>query len=223
MLDLSKLEAQTMQANYIQTDIISYFHQFIEPFMHIANENKVELNFQTEFKEFQMDFDPERMDSLTGNVLMNAIKYSTENSKITFIVSEHKGYQIPDGLGYSIFTDKRFSSARLLKLEIKDCGIGIAQEEIPLIFNRFYRIDNNRHQDNEGAGIGLLLVKEIVQLLKGNLFIRSQPDKGTQISILLPVTNKATRIEPTRFSTIITAEENKSKFVSLDAIGITIV
>jgi len=213
ILDLSKLEAQTMQVNYIQTDIIPYFHQLIEPFRHLANEKKTDLDFQTTLKELYMDIDPERMNSLVGNLLMNAIKYSSENSQISVNVSELKGEDKPDSLGHSIFPNRRYSSDRLLKLEIKDNGIGMEKEEIPLIFNRFYRVSSFKQKHKEGAGIGLLLVKETIKLLNGNLFIRSKPGEGTEIVVLLPIANKATQTQSAKASALITA--NKSKHPEL--------
>ncbi|MCY1718954.1 response regulator [Prolixibacteraceae bacterium Z1-6] len=191
MLDLAKLEAQTMQLHFIQTDIITYFHQLVEPFKHLANEKKTELLIESKLKQLTMDFDPERMDSLLGNLFMNAIKYSPENSRITFEVSELTEKINPEDLGYSLFSNRKFQSDRLLRLRIEDTGMGITPEEIPLIFNRFYRITTNRLQHHEGAGIGLLLVKEIINLLQGNLFIQSTPGAGTKVVVLLPITNNA--------------------------------
>ncbi|PWE00767.1 hybrid sensor histidine kinase/response regulator transcription factor [Marinilabilia rubra] len=197
MLDLSKLEAQTMEVNNTQTDVILYFRQLIEPYKHLANGKNIDLNFQTASKELIMDFDPEKLESLVGNLLINAIKYSEENAHIRFKVSELSEDFKLDGLGYSLFPHKRYFQGRVLKLVIKDTGIGISKEEIPFIFNRFYRVNRNNEEHNEGAGIGLLLVKEIVKLLNGNLFISSQPGEGTTIVVLLPVTNKAAQTEPT--------------------------
>ncbi|WP_462319120.1 sensor histidine kinase [Marinilabilia sp.] len=145
-----------------------------------------------------MDFDPEKLESLVGNLLINAIKYSDENSHIRFNVSELSEEVKPDGLGYSLFPHKRYFQNRLLKLVIEDTGFGISKEDIPLIFNRFSRGTRTDQKHKEGVGIGLLLVKEIVKLLNGNLFISSQPGEGTKVVVLLPITNKATQTEPTK-------------------------
>lgn len=215
MLDLSKLQAQTMKANYIQTDIISYLHQLIEPYWHLANEKETYLHFQSNLKELYMDFDPERMDSLVGNLLMNAIKYSSMKSNISFNISKLEGDDKLDSLGYSIFSGKTYNNLHLLKLEIKDTGIGITEEEIPLIFNRFYRVNRNKQECKEGAGIGLLLVKETVELLNGNLFISSSPGKGTKIVVILPITNNATQTEPVKSSPLVsTGKSNHPEFKS---------
>jgi len=208
MLDLAKLEAQTMQLHFIQTDIITYFHQLVEPFKHLANEKKTELLIESKLKQLTMDFDPERMDSLLGNLFMNAIKYSPENSRITFVVSEQREKINPENLGYSLFPNRKYQSDRLLRLQIEDNGMGIAPEEIPLIFNRFYRITTNRLKHHEGAGIGLLLVKEIINLLQGNLFIQSTPGAGTKVVVLLPITNNATKAELPKIAGTLTEDEN---------------
>jgi YesN/AraC family two-component response regulator len=96
---------------------------------------------------------------------------------------------------YSPSKIKTIHSEKVLKLTFKDSGIGIPEKELPRIFNRFYQVENRNTQHYEGAGIGLLLVKEIIDLLNGNLFIKSEPGKGTEFSVFLPVSNQAKKTD----------------------------
>lgn len=98
-----------------------------------------------------------------GNILDNAIKYTEEGGKVTIEVQP-----------YSMF----------VRIDIKDTGIGISEEEIPKIFTRFYRSVNV--SDLPGVGIGLYLAREIIQVQKGYIKVDSEVGKGTTFSIYLP-------------------------------------
>lgn len=73
------------------------------------------------------------------------------------------------------------------KIIIKDSGIGIPKEDIPYIFNRFYRVDKSRVKEKGGSGLGLSIVKSIVDSYGGSISVESEPDKGTLITIVLPI------------------------------------
>jgi signal transduction histidine kinase/AraC-like DNA-binding protein len=189
MLKLSRMESKAMQLNLIQSDILSYIRQLIETIEYMAKEKNIRLRLRTRLTELKMDFDPDKIDSLLNNLISNALKYSPGNTSVYIVVASIPGYSTKE-FNYCVFPDKRNNHQHHLQLTVKDSGYGIEESEIPLVFNRFYQSAANKHQ-NSGAGIGLFIVKELVHLLDGNLFISSQPDKGTEITVLLPVTNKA--------------------------------
>ena len=99
------------------------------------------------------------------NLLDNAIKYSKEGGRI----------EISAGIEDS-----------LVRLEIRDYGIGISAADLPHIFDRLYRADPARSRDSGGAGLGLALVKWIIEAHKGSIRVTSQPDRGTSFEIALP-------------------------------------
>ncbi len=190
MLDLSKLEAKSMQVNLIQQDIIPFVRQTIEPFSYLSKEKNVAFYFHTDLEELWMDFDSEKMESLIGNLLTNAIKYSPSGASIHFDVSEYSNHKFENITGFSPLQGNYICAENGLKLTIRDTGQGISENELPLIFNRYYQVEKKNLPHREGSGIGLLLVKEIVQLLNGNLFVESEPGKGTKFSVFLPITNE---------------------------------
>ena len=195
ILDLSKLEAKSMQNHFIQNDIISFLRQATEPFKHLADGKNIRFHFLSDFNIFRMDFDAEKITSLVSNLMSNAIKYSDTDSDIYFTVSEGSKTNPGNNSGFSPFPDRIIHTERILKLTVKDRGCGIPEQELPRIFDRYYQTENVNRNHQNGTGIGLLVVKELVDLLKGNLHVKSVPGKGSEFSVLLPVTNNAIETE----------------------------
>ena len=195
MLDLSKLEAKAMQLSYIQSNIFPFMHSVIEPFIHLANKKNIQFQFLCNPKELTMDFDPEKMESIVSNLLSNAIKYTPQGGSINFSVSVQSPEHPGNTYGYSPLPEREYNSTQLFSIRVKDSGPGIEKSEIPKIFERFYQVESDKASRNEGSGLGLLLVKEMVNLLHGNLFISSTPGKGTEMTVLLPISNRTKKTE----------------------------
>ena len=174
MLDLSKLEAKAMPANLFQGDIIGYLKYIIESFESLAQSKKIDLYFRTEIDQLIMDFDAEKMMQIISNLLSNSIKFTPEGGDISLLISKK----------ISNYSDQ-------LNIKVRDTGIGIPADKLPNIFDRFYKVDNDSAIKAEGTGIGLALLKELVTLLEGKIYVESELSKGTEVTITLPVTNKA--------------------------------
>ena len=191
MLDLSKLEANSMIVNYVQSDVIPFIHNVIEPFIQLANDKNIRIQFISKLKKLNMDFDPEKMESILSNLLSNALKYTPKNGSIIFSLSIMSTEKSRTNYGYSPLPELEKSGLQFLKIQITDNGPGIVHEELPLIFNRFYQVKSGSSNQYEGSGIGLLLVKELINLLRGTIFISSEPGEGTLLTVLLPISNEA--------------------------------
>jgi signal transduction histidine kinase len=109
--------------------------------------------------------DQKRLHQVIFNLVSNAVKYSTESGQI--LIDIHN-------LGKNV------------QLTVKDQGIGIAKEDIPLIFERFYRTDRSRNRKTGGAGIGLTIVKAIVLAHGGNISVESVKGCGSCFTVVLP-------------------------------------
>lgn len=138
---------------------------------------RVAANFEYKIKEKKIQFkligeeviieaDQDRIFQVVTNILSNAIKYTSEEDKI--IIKLYKKYE------YAV-------------CEIADTGIGIPQEEVAHIFERFYRADKSRNRKTGGAGIGLSIVKSIVKAHNGKIEVDSMLGKGSNFKVYLPL------------------------------------
>ncbi len=182
ILDLRKLEVSKLQLDLVQGDIITYLKYITESFSSLADTKGVQLQFSTDPEELIMDYDPEKFLRIVSNLLSNAIKFTPQGGKIDIRAS--------------------LDTSTTLSLEVKDTGIGISKEQLPYIFDRFYQGSHNQ-KSNEGAGgtgIGLALTKELIKLMNGQIIVESSqehssPDRGTTITIYLPIKRKAEMVK----------------------------
>ena len=110
--------------------------------------------------------DRSRLQEVLYNLLENAVKYSRDCGEIRLRVEQRDGEIV---------------------LSVSDNGIGISKEDLPRIFERFYRADKSRSADSAGTGLGLAIVKHIAQLHRGRVEAESKPGKGTTVRVILPV------------------------------------
>jgi signal transduction histidine kinase/DNA-binding response OmpR family regulator len=194
MLNLSKLESGAMQVHYIQGDIVPYLLTVIEPYQRLAEGQNSRIQLVDWPDQLELDFDPEKLEALLGNLLSNAIKHTPKGREIEVKAGPAAGDWTEDASWYSVF--ERETPGKRWQFCVKDHGHGIPAEEIHSIFDRFYQVDakNAEGQVNhtQGTGIGLALVKELLRLLGGNLFVRSVVGVETEFRVYLPYTNVAT-------------------------------
>lgn len=124
-----------------------------------------------------IDFDPDIIEEILSNLLSNAVKY-TPNGGDVYVQLETK-----------LRTDKE--SAEYLVINVRDNGIGIAEDKLPNIFDRFYQADDESTRKAEGTGIGLALVKEYLNLINGTTHVKSKVGTGTEFILNIPVTKDA--------------------------------
>jgi signal transduction histidine kinase/DNA-binding response OmpR family regulator len=174
MLDLAKIESGNMELQMVQADVIPFLKYLGESFSSLAEENQISLTIYSEVNSLIMDFDANKLTSIISNLLSNAVKFTPQLGKIVVHINE--------------ITQ---SEKRMLFIKVKDNGIGISNDELTNIFDRFYQTDISRIRKNEGAGIGLALTKELVDLMNGTIEVKSKVNEGTEFTVLLPVTTNA--------------------------------
>ncbi len=174
MLDLAKIESGNMKLQLIQADVIPFLKYLSESFSSLAEENRISLTIYPEIDTLTMDFDANKLTSVISNLLSNAIKYTSESGKIIFHINQITHNENP-----------------CLFVKIKDNGLGISNEELPHNFNRFYQTDASSIRKSEGTGIGLALAKELVELMKGSIEVKSTINIGSEFSLMIPITRNA--------------------------------
>lgn len=177
LLDLSKLDSGKYAIHTNRDDIIPFVRQLVDSFNSLAEKKKITLNTQVspelstllEPGNEHFYFDADILEKILTNLLSNAFKFTPEKGEIIVTLSID------------------LESGRFLKMEVKDNGIGISEENLSSIFNRFYQIEQNTIQSNIGSGIGLYLVKELVELHYGRITVESKSDKGSRFTCLFPL------------------------------------
>ncbi len=170
LLDLAKLNSGEMLANYEQFDVVAYTRYLGESFQSFAEQKGIQLTIYSEVPSCLMDVDAEKYRQIVSNLLSNAIKFTPERGRVVLHLSQQ---------------------AQQLLLKVTDNGAGIPEEDIARIFDRFYQVDSPASRQGQGTGIGLSLVKELAELMKGNISVVSETGRGTTFSVCLPIKNEA--------------------------------
>ena len=149
LLDISKLEAGKMPLTLTQQNIVLYLKNLFFSVESFTEKRNISLNFISDETNIQAVYDSEKMEKIIMNIVSNALKFTPKNGEITLTIQRK---------------DKE-----RLSICICDTGIGVEQTAISNIFNRFYQADNSDTRLYEGTGIGLALVKELVELHEGTV------------------------------------------------------
>ena len=165
LLKLSKIESQETALNLQLTNLKELLDKVMAEFKEKIILKKIQINTNISPQFPLLKIDPEQIELALGNLLDNALKYTPEKGEISISFLERE---------------------KDIYLEITDNGIGIAQEHLPRIFERFYRVNKDRSRDLGGTGLGLAIVKHVVKVHKGTIGVDSTPGKGSKFFIILP-------------------------------------
>ncbi len=165
LLDLQRLDAGRMQPSFRPSDLVEFTSQIVESFRTYCE--KKGLHLVSNFSQCPTVYlDMEKFDKVVYNLLSNAMKFTPNGGIISVTVEPTKDNCI---------------------LQVKDTGIGIATEQIPYLFERFRQAEGSENRSYEGSGLGLSLVKELVELHGGKVTVESTYGEGTTFTIwLLP-------------------------------------
>jgi len=162
LMDISEAETGVMKLDLKSVNVSAMMGDVIELYRYVA-EDKGILVHTIASNDLCLTADPNRMRQILANLLDNGIKYTPSGGRID-IEAHRRGQKIV--------------------ILVKDTGIGIHPEELSRIWDRLYRCDQSRSQ--KGLGLGLSLVKAIVQAHKGQVEVFSEPGKGSTFTISLP-------------------------------------
>lgn len=187
MLDLSKLESGKVTLHLVHGDVVAYLRYVVESFDSLAKDKNIHLHFQSDMESLQMDFDDERLQQIISNLLSNALKFTPEGGQVFVRVEQSAGRskgKRPAG--------RNEAASSSLLISIRDTGIGIPEDKLPYIFDRFYQVDDAGTRI--GTGIGLTLTKELVKLMQGEIEVQSRPGWGTEFTVALPIRRESPEV-----------------------------
>lgn len=164
-LDLARMEAGHIQLNLESINIGEFSNRVIRKFFTIVKENNIQINTEISEIEQEIMLDADRIEQVLTNLIDNAIRHTSEGGMVTLSVQPCKSG---------------------IKISVQDTGSGIPEEDLPFVFERFYKADKARTRGRSGTGLGLAIVKNIVEAHNGHVSVKSKPGKGTKFSFYLP-------------------------------------
>ncbi|MCB6365309.1 cell wall metabolism sensor histidine kinase WalK [Intestinibacillus massiliensis] len=166
LLTLSKLDYGRMDLRFTRFSLQTMLEGVHTAMLLAARDNGHELRMDLRGPLPDMVGDRERLEQVIVNIVSNSIKYTPRGGRI------------------ELFATMR--DDRHVVIRVKDNGMGIPKEDVPRLFERFYRVDKARSREKGGTGLGLAIAKEMVEAHKGTIHLESELDAGTAVTIVLP-------------------------------------
>lgn len=165
LLQLSRFDNKQVRLNITEIEMNEFLTTTVRQNKIHAEAKRQSLSFQPYDHPVVIFGDRDRVGQVVNNIVTNAIKYSLEQAEIKVFITEDDTYY---------------------KISVKDTGMGISREDLPRIFERFYRVDKARSRAMGGTGLGLAIAKEIMESHKGRLTAESEYGKGTTMTMWFP-------------------------------------
>lgn len=165
LIDITKIDSGFYKIKPININIIEIIEDIVLSVVEYCEGNNIELIFDTEVEEEIIACDPDQVERIILNLLSNAIKYTPKNGEIRVNINLEDKYVV---------------------VKVKDTGIGIPKERLDMIFERFAQGETTLTRNCEGSGIGLSLVKGLVQMHEGNICVSSEEGIGSIFEVRLP-------------------------------------
>ncbi|MFY4774629.1 two-component system histidine kinase PnpS [Metabacillus sp. RGM 3146] len=162
LLDLSKIEQQGFKLNVSNCDIKEVLEEIVVMLSGKADEKEVSLSLESEDSHVYAYGDVNRIKQIFINLINNALTYTPKGGKVNVILENKPRHAV---------------------VTVRDTGVGIKKEEIPRIFERFYRVDKARSRNSGGTGLGLAIVKHLVEAHKGYITVKSDVGEGTVFTV----------------------------------------
>jgi two-component system phosphate regulon sensor histidine kinase PhoR len=170
LLDIQQLEAGSMSVSLADFDVLRMMHEVQEHMAPLIREKNLKFSSRVAPDIKVIRADKEKVISCLMNLLGNAIKYTPAGGEVRLTAESLESH---------------------VAICVEDTGIGIAEDELPLIFDRFYRCQDERMIDVEGNGLGLAFAQEVARLHSGELRAESQLNQGSRFTLKLPLSQRA--------------------------------
>lgn len=166
LIDVTKIDSGYLKANLINVNIVSVVEDITQSVAEYVSNKGIIFIFDTDLEEKVMACDPEKIERIMLNLISNAVKFTPPGGEL-FVNIKDKGESII--------------------ISVKDTGVGIPKDKQQAVFERFVQVDKSLARQSEGSGIGLSLVKSLVEMHKGAITLESEEGKGSEFFIELPI------------------------------------
>ncbi len=164
ILDLSRFEADAMELNLAPCDVGGLVDEVLRVLRGLARRKDIELKADVDPRPLELTADPIKLKQVLYNLLANSIKFTDPGGRVEVQARQ----------------DREF-----VRICVSDTGIGIAPEDLVAVFEEFRQVDPSLRREHEGSGLGLALVRRLVELHGGEISVESQPGKGTTFTVTL--------------------------------------
>jgi signal transduction histidine kinase/CheY-like chemotaxis protein/AraC-like DNA-binding protein len=173
LLDISEIEADHLKLKVRKGDVVVFIKEIASLFRWLAGQKKIDYTIISNVNNFIGYFDSDKIEKICYNLIANAFKFTAPEGRVTFNI-EVIGQANTKYSGY-------------IKIQINDSGIGINEADKEKIFEHFYRTEKSETLSKDGSGIGLALVRGLVNVYRGEIDLKSIEGKGTEFTLYLPV------------------------------------
>lgn len=169
LLDLARMESGRMRLYKENVSIESVIRRITQKFAQTAKESSIHLTFEsTVSDELKVEIDEDRIEQVLTNLIDNAIRHTPQEGKVNVLVEQENAF---------------------VKITVQDTGSGIPKEDLPFVFERFYKADKSRTRGKGGTGLGLAIAKNMVEAHDGTIWVTSEEQVGTTFEFNLPIKN----------------------------------
>lgn len=172
LLEIRKVETGNQELQVELTHTEAYLNEIYDSFMVLAQKNNIDYRCELEVNNVSW-IDKEKLENVLYNLLSNAFKFTPSGKQVLLKARSFKR-----------------NENEFLQIEIADTGIGIASNQLSRLFDRFFQVTDSRNHVNRGTGIGLSLVKSLVEFMYGSIEVKSIPGEGTRFIVTLPANKK---------------------------------
>lgn len=165
LIDITRIDSGFFELNLGNYNIVNIVEEITLSVAEYIESKGIELIFDTEIEEKIISCDPDKIERIILNLLSNAIKFTRDRDKINVNI---------------------YDKNNIVLISVKDTGVGIPDDKLNVIFDRFRQVDSSFTRKREGSGIGLSLVKSLVEMHEGNISVKSEYGKGSEFIIELP-------------------------------------
>ena len=165
LIDITKIDSGYFSINEVNYNIVSLVEDTTLSIADYIKSKGLSVVFDTDVEEKVIACDPEEIERIMLNLLSNAIKFTPHGGKIMVSIEDGK---------------------KSISIKVKDTGKGIPKEKLNSIFERFVQVDKSLARENEGSGIGLSLVKALVELHSGTISVKSREGYGSEFTVRIP-------------------------------------
>jgi len=173
ILDLAKIKADRFEIRKMVININELAQEIVSLFESLAAQQGKKLKYESFGEIPNIEVDPEKIKLVITNLIGNAMKFTAENAQITVSARAIKGTG----------TD----TPKFIEIWVADTGIGIPQEAVSKVFDKFYQVQESENKKPKGTGLGLAIVAEIIKLHGGKIWVESTLGKGSVFKFILPV------------------------------------